>query len=173
MFPYILKRSKSTKKGTRGSMAIEIVVGCFIFLMVLSLLMDLVVLGWRFSVISQTNSFIARTVGLQGGVLSSAPPGFPGGDAAYVSISELKQNIEQSFARAGIKSNEYRVTINGIPLDSGIKVDYRGLLNTEIQVDYEWSYLSNFIPGSVKNTISSKRAVVSEFKYRYDQWTGE
>lgn len=173
MSKYILERLKSTRIEKRGSMAIEIVIGCFIFLMVLCLLMDLVTLGWRFSVISQTNSYIARTIGLQGGVLASAPPGFPGGDAAYVNISELKQNIEQSFARAGIKSNEYRITINGVPLDSGIKVDYRGFLNTEIQVDYQWSFLSNFIPGNVKNTISSKRAVISEFKYRYDQWTGE
>lgn len=168
-----VQRIKSAKNNKKGFLAIEIAIGCIIFLMVLCFLMDLVVLGWRFAVISQTNSYLARTVGLQGGILASAPHGFPGGDNAYVSISEMQNAIAESFARAGIQEGEYRVRINGVPLNSGIKVDYRDFLTTEIEVDYRWANLSNFIPGDLSNTITSKRAVMSEFKYRYDQWTGE
>jgi hypothetical protein len=167
------KMFKNIRKNKKGSMAIEIVFGCFIFLIVMCLLLDVVLLGWRFSVVSQTNSYIARTVGLQGGVLASAPDGFPGGNGAYISKSEIAKNIANNFEKAGIKNGEYTISINGIPLDSGVKVDYREQLHVETKVKYEWTYVNNFIPGGLENWISSKRSVLSEFKYRYDYWTGE
>lgn len=161
------------RRGRNGSMAIEIVIGCFIFLMVFCLLMDLVMLGWRFSVVSQTNSYVARTVGLQGGVLSSAPQGFPGGNDAYLSTSELMSGIQRSFEKGGIASDEFTVLIDGHPLSSGARIDYREDIEIQIEVDYQWKYLSTMIPGAVDNTITSRRSVISEFKYRYDDWYGE
>lgn len=164
---------KKAREDRRGSLALEIVIGCFIFLIVLCFLMDILLLGWKFSVVSQTNSYVARTVGLQGGVLSSAPTGFPGGNTAYFTTTEIANNIKSNFEKAGIQSGDYTVTINGVPLSSGIKVDYREDLTVEIQVKYKWAMTSNFIPGSISNWISSKRSVMSEFKYRYDTWYGE
>lgn len=167
------KLTQRFRKDKKGSLAIEVVIGCFVFLIVLCFLTDITLLGWRFAVVSQTNSYIARTVGLQGGVLSSAPDGFPGGNAAYISKSELASNIAANFEKAGIQSGEYTVTINGSPLSSGAKIDYREQINIETKVKYKWAMVSNFIPGNIENWISSKRSVLSEFKYRYDYWTGE
>ncbi|AKA44378.1 hypothetical protein PPSC2_27375 (plasmid) [Paenibacillus polymyxa SC2] len=168
-----LSLTHQLRKNNKGSLALEVVVGCFVFLIVLCFLVDVTMLGWRFAVVSQTNSYIARTVGLQGGVLSSAPDGFPGGNAAYVSTSELANNIAKNFKSGGIENGEYTVTINGVPLGSGVKVDYREYLHVETKVKYKWAMVSNFIPGNIENWISSKRSVMSEFKYRYDYWIGE
>jgi Flp pilus assembly protein TadG len=55
---------KRLKKNNKGSLAIEIVIGCFIFLIVLSFVFDLMMMSWKFAVISQTNSYVARTIGL-------------------------------------------------------------------------------------------------------------
>ncbi|WCF11732.1 hypothetical protein NDS46_30780 (plasmid) [Paenibacillus thiaminolyticus] len=167
---------KKIRGNRKGSMAIEIVYGCFLFLMVFSFAMDIVMLGWRFSVISQTNSYIARNVGLQGGVLRSVPDGYPGGKDAYLSVDELLEGIERNFEKAGIANEDYKITINDIPIvkgGSGLKVDYRKEMQITVEVEYEWVFLSNFIPGELKNWITSKRSVMSEFKYRYDEWYGE
>ncbi|WPS85485.1 hypothetical protein SMD22_00045 (plasmid) [Brevibacillus halotolerans] len=161
------------RKDKKGSLSIEIVIGCFVFLIVLCFLTDITLLGWRFAVVSQTNSYIARTVGLQGGALSSAPDGFPGGRQAYITKTQLLSNVAANFEKAGIKDGEYTITINGTPLGSGVKADYREELNIETKVKYKWAMVSNFIPGDIENWISSKRSVLSEFKYRYDQWVGE
>lgn len=171
--PLLKETVRKARKGRKGSMAIEIVIGCFIFLMVFCLLMDVVMLGWRFAVISQTNSYVARTVGLQGGVLNSAPNGFPGGNDAYLSTSELLAGVQRSFDKAGIASDEFSITINGRPLSQGAQIDYRDEIEISMSVDYEWRFLSNVVPGAVENTIHSTRTVVSEFKYRYDTWYGE
>lgn len=173
IFEQCLKQSKRLGKDRKGSLAIEIVIGCFIFLIVMCFMTDVTMLGWRFSVVSQTNSYIARTVGLQGGILSSAPTGFPGGNAAYISTGEMASYVADNFSKAGITSGEYTVTVNGVPMTSGISIDYRDNMTIETKVKYKWNMVSNFIPGNIENWISSKRSVVSEFKYRYDSWIGE
>ncbi|MFF2531579.1 TadE/TadG family type IV pilus assembly protein [Brevibacillus sp. NPDC058079] len=167
------KLTQRFRKDKKGSLAIEVVIGCFVFLIVLCFLTDITLLGWRFSVVSQTNSYIARTVGLQGGALSSAPDGFPGGGGAYITKNQLMANIAANFEKAGIKSDEYTITVNGTNLSSGVEADYRKELNIETKVKYKWAMVSNFIPGDIENWISSKRSVTSEFKYRYDTWVGE
>lgn len=170
---------KSLKKATkdkRGSMAIEMMIGMITFIIVLCFLVDLLMLGWKFAVISQTNSYVTRTAGLQGGIMASAPNGFPGGDTAYISSSEMRADIEKSFSGAKIDASKYSVIVNGADLSKGGstgEVDYREPIDTSIQVKYEWELISNFIPGKLGQTLSSKRSAVSEFKYRYDEWVGE
>ncbi len=162
-------------KEKRGSMAIEIIIGCFIFLIVLCFLMDLTVLAWRYNVVSQTNTYLARTVGIQGGISPIMPMGFPGNNSSYITTAEALAAIQENFSRAGIQTGQYTVKVNGIELRSGttIAVDYRDYLTTEIETRYEWTMISNFIPGVVRNDMRSKRSVMSEFKYRYDYWIGE
>lgn len=164
------------KKDKRGALAIEIAIGIFMFLIIVCAMMDVLILTWKFQVISQTNSFVARTAALQGGVLYSAPEGFPGGDAAYISVSEMNAKIKDNFQKAGIESGDYVVTVNGSSISAGAatgEIDYREPIQTEIRVKYKWAMLSNFIPGNIENWISSKRSALSEFKYRYDSWQGE
>ncbi|WCK56930.1 hypothetical protein PP175_27340 (plasmid) [Aneurinibacillus sp. Ricciae_BoGa-3] len=168
-----LNRLKNLKKNKKGTMAIEIVIGMFMFLVALSFMTDIAIIGWKFSVISQTNSFVARTAMLQGGITSSAPYGFPGADRAYLTSSEVATKVADNFKKAGIKAGDYQVTINGANLGSDVTVDYGGDIVTQIKVNYKWSLLSNFIPGLLSNSTTSTRTVNSEFKYRYSDFSGE
>jgi Flp pilus assembly protein TadG len=163
----LLNRFKALKKDKKGVMAIEIVIGMFMFLMIVSFLTDVALLAWKFNVVAQTNSYLARTVGIQGGLLSSTPDNFPGGDSAYVTYGEMKAKIEENFKKAGIAPGEYSFSV------SPSQADYGEFITTEIRAQYKWSLISNFIPGNLTNTISSKRTVMSEFKYRYDDFKGE
>lgn len=176
MHQYLSETVKRLRENKSGSLAIEIVIGCFIFLIVLCFLMDIMLLTWKFQIIGQTNSFVARTAGLQGGIMASAPSGFPGGNGAYISSGEMRTRIADNFAKAGINSGEYTVSVNGAMISSGAStgaIDYREPIHTEIQVKYKWAFTSNFIPGQIEHWISSKRSALSEFKYRYDTWRGE
>lgn len=168
-----MKRFKNNKK---GSMAIEIVIGMLAFILVLSFLMDLLMLSWKFYVISSVSSDVARTAGIQGGFRSYAPSGFQGGDAEYMSSSDMSGKIADEFEKAGIDAGEYTVKVNGYSITNGgatPEVDYRKDIKTEIKVDYRWDFIDNFIPGQLTQKITSKRSAVSEFKYRYDTWVGE
>lgn len=173
LFQLMKKRVKDVKKEKKGVSSIEITIGVMIFLILVGALFDLLILGWKFAVISQTTSNVARITGLQGGVLHSAPDGFPGGSSAYVTASQLKSNIDDIFLKGNIRSNEYQIRINNIPIGQGVQIDYRELINVETTVDYRWSFLSIVLPGNLDSTISSKRTSMSEFKYRYDSWLGE
>ena len=170
---------KRLKEDNKGVMAIEIVIGCFIFLMVMCLLMDLLVLSWKFAVISQLNTKIARQAGVQGGYLSSAPTAYPGGDSAYTSISELNAMVTDHLKKAGIAEDEWslkidnRKVLGGGTLAPTAKIEYRETLETELTITYEWETLSNFLPGNLTNTLTSKRPSMSEWKYDYNIWDGE
>lgn len=163
----MFSRLKGFKKNKKGVMAIEIVIGMFMFLMVLSFMTDVALLTWKFNVVAQTNSYLARTVGIQGGLLNSTPINYPGGDSAYLTYSEMSAKIEGNFKKAGIKPGEYAFSL------SNTKADYGEMITTEVKAKYKWTLISNFIPGDVTNDVTSKRTVMSEFKYRYDNFKGE
>lgn len=157
-------------------MAIEIMVGMMAFILVLCFLTDLLILGWKFSVVSQVNSYVTRTAGIQGGILSSAPHGFPGGNDAYINTYEMRAKIDSYFSGAGVEPDEYTVRVNGRDIMTSTnthQIDYREPVETHITLEYKWDLMSNFIPGEFSQTINSKRSAVSEFKYRYDSWVGE
>lgn len=162
-----LKHSKKDKKGKKGFIAIEIVIGMMMFLAIVSFMTDVALLTWKFNVVAQTNSHLARQVGIQGGLLSSTPENFPGGSSAYVSKSAMDAKIKENFKKAGIKESEYSYSL------STNKADYGEMITTTVKATYKWKLLSNFVPGDVTQEITSKRSVMSEFKYRYDDFKGE
>lgn len=170
------KRLEKLKKDKKGAMAIEIMIGMIAFIIVLCFLADLLILSWKFYVISETNKFVARTAGLQGGFLTSAPEGYPGGKEAYINSNQLRKKLIEDFDSAGIEEGDYDVSVNGYSLINGNgtnDIDYMKEIDTSVEVTYKWDLSSNFIPGSISQKISSKRSTLSEFKYRYDVWDGE
>lgn len=156
-------------------MAIEIIMGCLMFLLLFCFLTDLAVLTWKFTAISQTSTYLARIIGIQGGVKTSTPDGYPGGSTAYITSSEMYSSVLKNLESAGIKENMFEVKIGDIKLtkNSNISFGYQKLINTEIIIGYKWDLVSNFVPGNLTNTLSSKRSVMSEYKERYDSWVGE
>ena len=166
----------------KGISTIEIVIGMLIFLIVLCFLLDLLILIWKFSVIAQTNTQIARIAGIQGGVRSSPPRAWPGGRSNYITINDLDNIVTDKFGAAGISYTEWEVKIssptgNGRIGRGGIRstprYDYKEDFSVEITVDYRWDFMSNILPGNLRQTITSKRPAMSEWKYNYDDWEGE
>lgn len=164
-------------KDKKGVSSLEIVIGLLIFLIVFCFLLDLLILIWKFSVIAQTNTQVARIAGIQGGASTSPPAGYPGGSSNYITITELNKIVRDKFDSAGIKSTEWEARVgNGRIGRSGNTTayhDYKDDFTVEITVDYRWDFMSNILPGNLRQTIVSKRPAMSEWKYNYDSWIGE
>lgn len=169
----LIKKQREKLKEKGGIWTIEFAVAVLITLMVLCALLDILILSWRFAVISQTTNHLARTMSLQGGVMHNVPEGYPGGDEVYLKMSELQDDVARMLKYSDIGKDDYQLTVNGANFGQEVKVDYRGDILVEMRVDYEWAFLSNFIPGKLKHHVFSKRATISEYKYHYDEWVGE
>lgn len=168
----ILYKLKSNHK---GASSIEIIIGIMMLIMVLSFATDILILSWKFSVISQTNTWIARVAGIQGGVRTSAPAGYPD---EYITIQNMNEIVSDKLSSAGIEPGKWLVQIgngrlgkNGVSSSSAY--DYKTFFDTSIEIEYKWQFMSNFIPGDLRNTIKSKRPAMSEWKHNYDSWIGE
>lgn len=173
-----LQRTIYKLKNKKGISTIEIVIGVLIFIVVLCFMMDLLILMWKFSVIAQTNTEVARIAGIQGGFLNTPPHAYPGGNKNYITISELDAMLTDKFESAGIASNEWEIRIGsgGITKNGAkrpVRFDYKETFSVEISVDYRWDFMSNILPGNLRQTITSKRPAMSEWKYNYDDWLGE
>ena len=169
----LIKKQRQRLKEKGGIWTIEFVVAVLITLMVLCALLDILILSWRFAVISQTTNHLARTIALQGGVERTVPTGYPGGDEVYLKMSELEDDVARMLEYSDIELADYNIQINGVNFGTPIRVDYRGDIMVEMEVDYEWAFLSNFIPGDLSHSVHSKRATISEYKYHYENWVGE
>ena len=174
----ILKSLNKLKKNNKGSSSIEMVISVLIFILLLCFLLDLLILSWKFSVISQTTTQVARIAGIQGGVLSKAPSGWAGGSENYITAKEMDNMIRDKFASAKIPTTDYEFRVgNGIIGGTTVKpsreYDYKTDFDISVTVNYRWDFVSNFIPGNLKQSITSKRIAMSEWKYNYNDWIGE
>ena len=161
-----LHRMKEKIQETKGVMAIEIVIGMLMFTLILSFLVDISILTWKFNVASQTSTHIARNVGLQGGLLASTPYQFPGGDAQYTNQSEMQQYVKKNMNQAGIEDGDYRYRL------SRTTAKYGQPITVTVDIEYSWELLSNFIPGNLNQTVTSKRTAISEYQPRLKEFGG-
>lgn len=157
----------SKLKSKKGMSTIEVVIGVLVFMLVFGFMLDLVMLTWKFNAIAQTNTQLARIAGIQGGILSSAPAHWPGGNGSYMSRSEMQSMVADSFSSAGIRSGDYTIDL------PNRRYEYGETFETEITVDYEWEYMSMMLPGNFRQSITSVRPAMSEWKYDYNSWIGE
>lgn len=171
--PQIIKNLRKKMKEKGGVWSIEFVFVVFITLALICMLLDLFILMWKFTTISQTTNYMTRVISLQGGVKQATPEGYPGGSEQYLTIAEMREDIATMLRSGDIDEGEYRITINGKPFGSNVHVDYREDIVVEMEVDYKWEFMSNFIPGNIEHAVHSNRATISEYKYHYDQWVGE
>lgn len=167
----MLKKLKEKK----GVSSIEFVIGLMILLMIACFLLDVMILGFQLQSYSSINSNFTRTLAVQGGVRTSAPTGYPGGNLAYTNSSALNQIVRTNMESSGIQPGSYQIRVNGINFgsNSNIEVDYLGNIRTEIVLTYRWAFTSNFIPGNIVTTHTSRRNTLSEFKYNFNSWRGE
>lgn len=165
-------------KNKKGASTIEIVIGLMIFILLFGFMLDLIVLTWKFNVVAQTNTQIARIAGLQGGIQSSAPNGWAGGNSSYISSSQMQRTVLDKMNSAGIKPGDWTVRIGNGTITSGSagqskRYDYLETFTTKVEVRYTWDFMSMMLPGNFSQSLSSERPAMSEWKYNYNIWTGE
>lgn len=166
-------------KNKRGISTIEIMIGMLIFLVTLCFLTDLLMLLWKFSVVAQTTTQVARITGIQGGALASAPTDWPGGAGNYVNISGIHRIVEEKFETAGISSSEWTMKIGGGNVGKdGTRatgqIDYTDNFTVEAIVNYHWDMTSNILPlVNLNQIITARRPAMSEWKYNRNSWIGE
>lgn len=163
------------RKNKKGMTAIEMVIGVIIFLIVLSFMLDIMVLFWKFSVVSQTATQVARITGIQGGALTSAPQAWPSADG-YMTIHDLNTMVQDKMDSADVENwtmtiHNGRIGTQGVSSTS--QIDYKDSFTVNLTIDYKWKFVSNFIPGmDITQSISAKRPAMSEWKYNYGNWNG-
>lgn len=170
-------------KEKRGSNVIEFTISLLIFVILFAFFVDIFSIAWKFIVTSQVANETVKTICVQSGVLTQTPKGFPG-DSQYVTSPKLYSNI-QKLLKDKANIDKFTLKLNGYDKNGGgttstilspttnFKVDYKGRVEVQLSVNYQWG-LSKTLPGlSSEKMITAKRSGLTEFKYDYDKWIGE
>lgn len=182
------KRVKNIVKNEKGTMAIEITIGTLMFLMCFVVIVDLMVITWKSNLASQVSTRVAREVGIQGGYGAKAPEFFPGGNNSYTTNIELHEMLMSHFKAYGIADDAWKVTIyperypnqktvysaDSSPTTNEAYYDYKAPIIIETTIKYTWEMSKGMLPFLDKyNSLSSKRATISEWRFNYDDWEDE
>lgn len=176
MLGYIKKKRKTIKKNQEGVTAIEMVIGVLIFIILLSFMMDILMLFWKFSVLSQTTTQVSRIASIQGGVRDKAPEYWASGDD-YITIKKLNNMVQDKMDTANIETWNVKIDTGKVGTE-GVsptkEIDYKSSFEVTSTIEYKWSFVSNFVPGmDLTQTLTAKRPAMSEWKYDYNKWDGE
>lgn len=150
----------------KGYSAINIVIGMLVLLLTFSLIVEFTILGSRYSYISQTASYISRTIGMQGGIKTSAPSSYPD-DLEYQRSYQFYNILNSGFDNAGF--NSWIVRINGRRLTPGTNIEIPEKEKVEINIKAGFKPIFNF-RGNSENTVyvEADRTNYSSFTERND-----
>jgi len=180
----LIKKRLGNKK---GSAMIEYTIGLLLLVSLVCFLFDVIIIAQKQYIVSQQANLLARELGVQGGVYSTVPQGFPGSDTNYVRSSEMYNSIQKNLENAGFSTakQEWSVKIttytktgavassSNLGQSSQIKADYGIPIDVTITFKYKWTLWGQIFPGLSQITSNTSRHSVSEFKYNYDYWDGE
>lgn len=168
----ILKKCKEKK----GMATIEFAIGVMILFSILVFFIDLFKISYIYYISNQQLNYVSRTLGIEGGIQSIAPQGFP---ETYYTSGQLLNAMDKTFNGIGINSSDVSIIINDennkksvkLTPTTNLKVDYTKGVNVELHVKYKWGLLGQMIPAIKQDgEVVVKRYVVSEFKYDYNDW---
>lgn len=167
----MIKKIKNLSKDKKGMSSIEFGIGALIIIVLLCFAIDVAVFIYKFTVVSEVSSYVARTTALQGGALNAAPNNYSKLSQYYVTSSDMYGNLTKMFEKVGLTDAEWKVEIN----DVGFKghptkqFDYQDIITVNVVMDYEWTFSKHVLPLK-PSTIGSAKATVSEYKYSYGSW---
>lgn len=171
----------------KGSAMIEYTIGLLLFVSLICFLFDVIIIAQKQYIVSQQTNVIVRDLGVQGGIYSVMPTGFPGTNKNYITSGELYNGVKKHLEDAGLSTSnkDWDVEIKTYnksgsiaslsTLDSSTKVyaDYGTPIDVTIYYKYSWTLWGQIVPGLSEIKTSTSRHSVSEFKYNYDSWDGE
>lgn len=180
-------------KNKHGFSCIEAIPAILALIIALVGFLDISLILKKINVISTTSTYIARTIGPQGGVLSGPPrnnnneiyyPGCKAGANAptckYTNIAELRSNVSDMLSAVGLSEDDYTVTITAIDKNGntvrnynlmkgnakGIETDFGGYFKVNLQMKYKWVYVEKLFGRTLEYKKPSVRNVLSTFKTR-------
>lgn len=136
---------------------------------------DFMFIEQKIQTTTQAATEVARIASVQGGILTDAPQGFPGGDRVYTSNKNVKDFLDRMFRGVGVNPNDYEIRVNSRVIDASNgsdRIDYKTPIEVSVSTNYEYLFLGRILrlnPGS----FTAKRLSMSEWKYDYDRWDGE
>lgn len=171
----------------KGSAMIEYAIGLLLLVTLVCFLFDVIIIAQKKYIVSQQTNVISRQLGIQGGVLTSKPYGFPGSDASYVTTSRMYKNVQDNLGEVGISTvnGEWSINIityakNGSIVNNqkltpttNITSDYNLAMDVILTYKYKWALWGQVIGDSTYRERYSSRHTISEYKYNYDVWGGE
>jgi hypothetical protein len=150
----------------KGYSAINIIIGMLVLLLTFSLIVEFTLLGYRYSYVSQTASFISRTVGMQGGISTSRPQGYPE-DLEYHRSQSLYSNLRSGFEEAGFDT--WMVYVNGRRLTSGTNLSVPEQEEISIRIRAGFNPIFDFRGNSSRIAyVEADRIIYSSFTPRFD-----
>jgi hypothetical protein len=177
---------KNKLKDKKGSAVIEFAIALIIFVTLTAFLVDMLMVGGKRFLIARETTEISRVIGIQGGVSSAVPTGYPGGDRAYMTSLELYKRIDSRMEKSKIETDEWVATLTEydktgreireihLTPQTSFKVDYMNSMDIKIGATYNWTLMSYITGGLLDDAeVGAKRHTVSEFKYDFDKWEGE
>lgn len=186
---YWYKQFKELMKDKRGSSVIEFAMGLLLFVTFIAFVVDLLIVGGKRFNVGQEATDISRTLAKQGGVMSVTPEGYPGGDTAYLTSTEMLQKIEKRMKRSGLgeyKDGKWFVTLTEfdndgkkvrtgkLEPDTDFDVDYMNSMDVKISASYRWRLMRIILADKAPDSpVTAERHSVSEFKYNFDDWKNE
>lgn len=162
------KKRKNLKKNKRAVVEpVNFAIAMIILIYALMFGLDLLRIGLQMQAVSRLNTECARIVAAQGGIQGSAPSGYPGGVANYITSSQFDQEAAKTAKSVKI-DKEFKADY------PKTQVEYRKTFETKISFKYDWEMVNILIPGKLREgQFVSTRTGVSEYKHNYDDWTGE
>ena len=175
----LIKRVKNDK---RGLSSIEAVIGILTAMVVFAGYLDFIIISNKMQALSTANTYLSRVISNQGCV-SETPSscqtsdGRTGYDVSYIKYgkfvksSEIFNEVNRIMKSEGIPSSDWSVTIDGVPLTSSTQTRLfefqKDVIQIRIEVRYQWSNLSNFLPINLgtQRFVSNQR-VVSTYQFR-------
>lgn len=182
----MIKRIREKLADKKGSAVIEYAIALLTFVLLVAFLVDMLMIGSKRFLIAREASDIARVIGIQGGVNSAVPMGYPGGDQAYLTSLELYKQINGRMEKSQIDKDEWSATLTEydksgqairkvvLTPDTSFRIDYMNSMDIRIDAQYKWKLMNVITAGLLNEAeVGAERHAVSEFKYNFDEWEGE
>ena len=180
-------------KNKKGFACIDAIPAILALIMALAAFVDIFIILRKTNVISTTATYVARTIGPQGGVKKQTPNYYKGctksdggpnaTSCKYTNLAQLYSNVKDMLSAVGLDEDNFTLTITARDKTSGkattinvkeavgsglqgIQTDYGNYLSVDLTINYQWEYISTLIGVKPVYNKNSYRNVLSTFKTR-------
>lgn len=162
----LIRRCKERLTNHKGITTIEIAISAMIIIIALAGFVDMVNVSQKMDTASSVNGYVGRVVAAQGGVQVQPTVHHTGN---YVTSPQLYREVKTTLANGGFSEDEFELKVNGrvITPETNVPiVSFGERMDIELSVDYKWELIGGALGTELGSTKTSKREVVSSFKFR-------